>query len=229
MAISLKEADRMIEVAEDNGVVLMVEQTLRFRNCNILTKKLIREGRLGKVCSVIRRRLSYSRTFPASWSRSPEQSGGWVLYGFGGHSVDLVLWVLDATPIQVFAQAVKNNPYWNDHDEVFIQMNLDNGAIASVLHSLNCQQNAWDLFAIGTEQSILVQEAKTLQIGREILEAPLDDKQGIPAALNEFAEAIRDGREPEASGRNVRRTMLALEAAKISMDRKSAIDVGSLS
>ena len=229
MAISLKGADEMIKAADENGVTLMVEQTLRFRTCNILTKKLIGEGRIGEVRNVIRRRLSFSNSFPSEWSRRPEQSGGWVLYGFGSHSVDLVLWVLDADPVQVFAYGVKNNPYWNDYDEVSIMMKLDNGAVASVLHSLNYrQQYTWDLTVIGTKGSILVKEGKTVQIGDEILETPIDRTQGIYAALKEFAGAIKEGREPEASGRNVRRTMLALEAAKISMERKRAIDVKDL-
>ena len=229
MAISLKEADEMIKAADENDVTLMVEQTLRFRNCNILTKKLIREGRIGKVCNVIRRRLSFSKSFPSEWSRRPEQSGGWVLYGYGSHSVDLVLWVLDANPVHVFAYGVKNNPYWNDYDEVSIMMKMDNGAIASILHSLNYQQEyTWDLTVIGTEGSILVKEGKSVQIGDEILETPIDNTQKVYAALKEFARAIKEEREPEASGRNVRRTMLALEAAKISMEKKIAVDVKDL-
>ena len=229
MAISLKEADEMIKTADENDVTLMVEQTLRFRNCNILTKKLIREGRIGKVCNVIRRRLSFSKSFPSEWSRRPEQSGGWVLYGYGSHSVDLVLWVLDANPVHVFAYGVKNNPYWNDYDEVSIMMKMDNGAIASILHSLNYQQEyTWDLTVIGTEGSILVKEGKSVQIGDEILETPIDNTQKVYAALKEFARAIKEEREPEASGRNVRRTMLALEAAKISMEKKIAVDVKDL-
>jgi len=229
MAISLKEADEMIKAADENDVTLMVEQTLRFRNCNILTKKLIREGRIGKVCNVIRRRLSFSKSFPSEWSRRPEQSGGWVLYGYGSHSVDLVLWVLDANPVHVFAYGVKNNPYWNDYDEVSIMMKMDNGAIASILHSLNYQQEyTWDLTVIGTEGSILVKEGKSVQIGNEVLETPIDNTQKVYAALKEFARAIKEEREPEASGRNVRRTMLALEAAKISMEKKIAVDVKDL-
>ena len=58
-----------------------------------------------------------------------------------------------------------------------------------------------------------VKEEKNIQIGDEVLETPLDDSQEIHMAMKEFARAIKDRREQEASGRDVRRTKLALEAA----------------
>jgi predicted dehydrogenase len=36
--------------------------------------------------------------------------------------------------------------------------------------------------------------------------------------LKEFIDAIRENREPEASGGNIRKTMQALEAAKLSIE-----------
>jgi len=225
MALSLKETDEMIKTAEDEGVILMVEQTLRFWKSNIVAKKLIREGRIGKVCNIIHRRLNFSKSFPSAWSRSPEQSGGWVLYGYGSHSVDMILWALETSAVQVSAYGVKNNPFWNDYDEVSIQMRLANGAVASINHSLNSQQFAWDVIIIGTEGSILINQRKNVQIGDKIINTPLDSTQGIPAALREFANAIREEREPEASGRNVRKTMIALEAARLSIERKEMIQV----
>jgi predicted dehydrogenase len=47
------------------------------------------------------------------------------------------------------------------------------------------------------------------------IEAPMGP--AMERQLGEFIEAIVQGREPEASGANVRRTMQALEAAKRSI------------
>ena len=46
--------------------------------------------------------------------------------------------------------------------------------------------------------------------------------------LREFVNAIADGREPKASGANVRRTMQALEAAKLSIASGQVISTESM-
>jgi len=46
--------------------------------------------------------------------------------------------------------------------------------------------------------------------------------------IREFGAAITGGREPMASGRNVRRTTALLEAAKLSMQTGQIVDAQSL-
>ena len=49
MATSLADCDRMIAACRDAGVMLQVIQTLRFRGTPARAKRLIDEGRIGKV------------------------------------------------------------------------------------------------------------------------------------------------------------------------------------
>ena len=132
MAISLKEADTMIDAARRNGVTLMVGQVLRFRQGNVEARRLIKEGKIGEPRNIIRRRLSKSGEFRSEWARDPAKAGGWVLYGYGANEVDMMLWLFDTHAKKVFSQARKNNPYWNDYDEISIQMELANGVIATL-------------------------------------------------------------------------------------------------
>jgi len=118
MAIALAECDDMIAAAEGTGVVLMIAQILRFRPANIRARELIRDGAIGEVRNILRRRLGESGEFRSQWARSPEEAGGWVLYGYGSHEVDMILWLTDSTPGTVFAQARVINDYWNDVDDV---------------------------------------------------------------------------------------------------------------
>ena len=214
MAISLKEADDMINAARNSGVTLMVGQVLRFRECNVEVKRLIAEGEIGEPRNIIRRRLSRSGEFRSEWARDPVKAGGWVLYGYGSHEVDMILWLFDTHAKSVFAQARKNNPYWNDYDEISIQMELANGAIATMNHSLNCDVGAWDTFITGTEASMYVTSDQILIDGKKT-DVPMGSAGGMELQLQEFIDAVREGRKPEASGVNVRRTMQALEAAKL--------------
>jgi len=214
MAISLEEADAMIEAAQKNNVCLMVGQVLRFRGANKKAKQLIKGGKLGEPRNMIRRRLGRSQEFRSEWAKDPKKAGGWVLYGYGSHEVDMMLWLFDTHANKVYAQARKNNPYWNDYDEVSIQMELANSMIATLNHSLNSVSGAWDTFIMGTEASMYITSEQIVLNGEKI-NVPMGPAMELQ--LREFIDAIREGREPEASGVNVRKTMQALEAAKLSI------------
>ena len=214
MALSLGETDAMIEAAGRNQVCLMVGQVLRFRGANVRARQLIREGRIGEPRNVIRRRLSHSRDFHSAWARDPAQAGGWVLYGYGSHEVDMMLWLFDTHATQVYAQGRMVNPYWNDYDELSLQMELANGMIATLNHSLNSASGAWDTTITGTAGSMYVANERIVLDGKE-MEVPMGP--AMERQLAEFVDAIAGGREPEASGANVRHTMQALEAAKRSL------------
>ena len=184
---------------------------------------------IGTPRHAVRRRLQYSRSPPVTWANKPEVAGGWVLYGFGSHEVDVTLWYLGSQPRRVYAQGSINNPYWNDYDEVSVHVELADGAIATVLMSINSQQSSWDCMIIGTDGSLTIREAKDITIGGEVIKTPLKPGGGIEAALREFASSVREGREPEASGRDVLRTMWTLEAAKASLRERRVISVKDLS
>ncbi len=227
MATSLGETDDMIAAAEAAGVVLMVGQILRFRPANIKARELIRDGAIGEVRNILRRRLGKSGEFRSKWARKPEEAGGWVLYGFGAHEVDMILWLSDGEAETVYAQARVNNQYWNDYDEITVQMSLVDGPIATYQHSLNTPFGAWECMVIGTEDAMLVDSGQ-IRFADYVVEAPLDSPASWRAQVGEFARAIREGDEPEASGWNVRKTMAALEAAKLSIRDGVAIDASAL-
>ncbi|MEA3400265.1 MAG: Gfo/Idh/MocA family oxidoreductase [Armatimonadota bacterium] len=227
MAVSLQEADDMIAAAEAAGVVLMIAQILRFRQANIRARELIGEGAVGEVRNVLRRRLGRSEGFRSEWARRPEEAGGWVLYGYGSHEVDMILWLTQAGATDVYAQARRNNPYWNDIDELTVQMALGDGAMATYQHSLNTPFGAWGCMIIGTEAAMLV-GSEQIQVDGESIDVPLDSTAAWRAQVGEFARAVLEGGEPEASGRDVRRTMAALEAARLSIRDGVVVDASKL-
>jgi len=226
MALSVKEADEMIAAAEENNITLMVGQVLRFRKINQQLKEIVESGELGEVRNLMRRRISPARTFEGpDWYVKPGES--FILFNFGSHEMDIMLWLVNSRAEKVFAQGIVVNPEFNDYDEVCIQMKLSNGAVGTLQLSRSVARGAWDMHIIGTKQSIYC-DSKTIVIdGRQIIvEAPR--RADRVAELQEFASALIEGREPEASGRDVRRTIQALEAAKISLERGTVVDAASL-
>lgn len=88
------------------------------------------------------------------------------------------------------------------------------GTIASLNHSLNSASEAWDTTITGTAGSMYVANERIVLDEHE-MEVPMGP--AMERQLREFVDAIAGGREPEASGANVRRTMQALEAARLSL------------
>jgi len=229
MAISLKECDEMIRAAEENGTVLMVAQVLRRYQAHTTAKSLIREGRIGRIYSVVRRRMSYGKEnldrYP--WASKPEIAGGWLLYGFGAHEFDAILWLMDTKAETVMAMGGMNEACWNDYDEIISVMRLENGAVATMIHSLNSRNGCWDCTIVGSKGTMTVTNRSIVLNGEEI-KVEHDGAAGFRAQMKEFVDSIVNGSEPGPSGRNVRATMQVLEGVKISLNERRIVDVNEL-
>ena len=97
MAITLTDADKMIEVAKKAGVKLgVIFQTRYVKGC-VELKKRIDEGKLGKLLAA-RSYLSWSRPdeyYSASdWKGTWDKEGGGVLIDQAIHSIDRVQWLV---------------------------------------------------------------------------------------------------------------------------------------
>lgn len=93
MAVSLHEADAMIEAATKNNVVLMVEQTFRFVPAVDVAYHLVNSGILGRIISV---KSKFGTPGPdvwapgSDWFFSAQEAGYGSLLDVGIHGVDLV-------------------------------------------------------------------------------------------------------------------------------------------
>ncbi|HWT75866.1 MAG TPA: Gfo/Idh/MocA family oxidoreductase [Mobilitalea sp.] len=97
MAIELQDADRMIQVSKQCGVKLgVIFQTRYVKGCQEI-KKLIEDGRLGRIISA-RSYLSWSRSdgyyLESDWKGTWDKEGGGVLIDQAIHSIDRVQWLV---------------------------------------------------------------------------------------------------------------------------------------
>lgn len=92
LAMSLAEAAEMWRAAENNNVIHMISHNYRFAPAIQLAKKLISEGRLGKIYHV---RASYLQDwimdpgFPLVWRLRKEVTGSGALGDIASHILDL--------------------------------------------------------------------------------------------------------------------------------------------
>jgi predicted dehydrogenase len=93
IAVTLDEADAMIDAAAEAGVVLMAAHNVRFAAPYLAAARAVAEGRIGDVVGV---RAAFGHAGPQAWApgstwfREPAVSGGGALLDLGIHVADLL-------------------------------------------------------------------------------------------------------------------------------------------
>ena len=100
MAGSAAEAERMIDMAKSKGLMLTVNQTLRYQADTVAVRKLIEAGTIGDVVSIYRgQNQAKGRDDWQIWKKY----GGGAVANLGSHFIDAVLYLLKAKPKSVSA------------------------------------------------------------------------------------------------------------------------------
>lgn len=92
LAMTVPEAERMVEAAKKNNVVHMICHNYRFAPAVQYAKKLISEGRLGKIYHMRAQYLQdwiMDPSFPLVWRLRKEVTGSGALGDIGAHIIDL--------------------------------------------------------------------------------------------------------------------------------------------
>ena len=97
MALTLAEADMMIEAAGKSKVNLMVGQVLRHAPGVIGARERFRNGELGRPLHVMDRRLANCPAPPTDWWESSVKTGGLIVGLNIPHSTDSILWILETS------------------------------------------------------------------------------------------------------------------------------------
>jgi len=141
MATSVAEAERIVAAVKKNGVKYMQAHNLRFDPIHTTIKKLVEEGRIGKV-SMIRRRHSHhfaidpgERERVLGWMTDPAQSGGGALMDEGAHAILWFLWMC-GRPHSVTARMSTVTSGLKVEDNAMLLFDFPGG-------SIGCLQTSW--------------------------------------------------------------------------------------
>jgi predicted dehydrogenase len=217
-APSLAEAREAVELAERNGLVLMVSQNYRFYPAAQTAAALIREGALGPVGAVRVQFHRYANLQPRGAHRHYTLRHP-LLLDMSIHHFDLMRFVLGQEPTVVSCHAW--NPPWSNFDEAAAAsavISFDGGAVVTYEGSwvstapptrwagewaIECAGGVISWTGRGEDSS--VDDAVTVRPrGKRPRRVELPavrywDRGGSLAA---FAAAVREGAEPPTSGRD---------------------------
>jgi len=91
MALTLGDAEKMKEVAEETGRILMVGHLLEYHSAVLKLREMIDSGELGKINYIYSNRLNFGKV------RTEENA----LWSFAPHDVAVILRLMDHAPVEV--------------------------------------------------------------------------------------------------------------------------------
>lgn len=132
MAISIEEANRMVEAVERNGVVYVQGHSRIHRAYTRKMGEVIASGRLGKVIQVTA--LMYNDWIQRPWevhTVDPKRGGG-VVFRQGPHQMDVVRYLAGGMGRSVRAATGKWQPYYDVEGDYWAYMDFESGASALI-------------------------------------------------------------------------------------------------
>jgi predicted dehydrogenase len=221
MASSVAEADAIIAAAADAERVLMVGQMRRFSPAYRRARELIDAGRIGRPLQLLDWLLEPPRRPPSfkPWYASAEAAGGGLILSsvWGPHAVDGALWLFDRPAVTAYCAAQHNDPRYEGESAYLLTLRLAGGGLASIANSFDTTVPLASTVLLGSEGTLTMTEGGGLALNGEAIDLTSAPPGGATGVLREFWRAIATGTEPSCSGRDVRRTVAALDAAKRSI------------
>jgi predicted dehydrogenase len=241
MAMNVQEAEQMAEAAEESGVVLMVGQSRRFFKPVMESIRCIRSGEIGSLININALLLAHMDKPATDWWKDDAKIGGFIIPLWGSHILDYIVWAYGKLPESVYAQGISNNPNWSGEDEVSISLRFGAGQMATVLMSFNAgcrptdeeglsgrriwstQNSIYERHMIGANGMLQLSDEYELRLNGETVEKEERTNANFTRQLEEFADAIREGRRPLASGQEIVGVMRVMDAAFESMRTKEVV------
>ena len=215
MAMTIEEADRMVDACERAGVTLGIVSQHRFRRTPVAAKRAIDEGRIGEV------RMAQVRGVLPPWN-PPKANVPWA--DLGMHLCDILRWLVgsDAEPPDQTAMAMYR---------------FRSGVLAHVWFSYEIPEPGlggnMQFLVTGSDAMVDLKSYTTARLSRpdgwNVIETqpadhPTDDLHPIRMEpygkqFTDFVEAVRTGRPTMISGHDGRQTMAMVDGAMRSAAR----------
>jgi myo-inositol 2-dehydrogenase/D-chiro-inositol 1-dehydrogenase len=233
LAMTLEEADEMIDACRRQGVLLLYAEELFFTPKYVRAKEMADQGAFGKVHLV---KQSEKHFGPHSdWFWDVNRSGGGVLMDMGCHGIAFCYWFLGRPKIaSVYAHLgtyVHGDKTLGD-DEAICILEFENGALGLV-------ENSWarrggmddriEVYGEGGLTSANLHMGNALPtyseygFGYAVEKAPTTKgwtwpvfeelwNYGFPHEMRHFARCVRGKEEPQATGEDGRAVLEAIYA-----------------
>jgi predicted dehydrogenase len=240
IALTLDEADELIELAEDRDLKFTIGYSQRFNDKQALVKRSLEDGTLGEpISALISRHIT---------RKLGDKIGGRIVLSPAAmeatHDIDFILWCLQpARPVRVYAQTVEQvmQPKYGTSDCVWMIITMDTGVVVTIGAGWILPpgypnfSSTWIEF-IGSEGALLLDDSHrdvALSTMSEGTVFPLSTMPGEPVGhvysgpmepetIN-FLEAVALDRDVVVKPREAREAMEVYLAADLSAERNEPV------
>lgn len=240
LALSAAEGEAILAAARSSGCRAMCAQSLRWDPKFRALKRILDEGRIGTPV--------YIRfCLPASPFWTQDQAGeyrdrgpDWLLLHNGMHSLDLLSWLLNSTPVRVYARSHPGQQWLPVHEYVTCSIRFANGAIAHSEENRIMQPPGYpfhcEVYVVGTKGTIDLSDRLTHAVslynsagyhlpGAHTTWSPDDPDMPFAGEIREFVRAIRTGGDLPVPLEFSLGVLRAVLAAAESLHRGEAVEV----
>ena len=242
MALTLEEADELIEIAAQKGLKFTIGYSQRFNSKQALVKRSLRDGTLGEPVSVLISR-HITRNLGDKISGRIKLSPAAME---ATHDIDFALWALEPRkPIRVYAQAAEivQKPKYGVADCMSIVITMDDGVVVTIGAGWILPpgypnfSSTWMEF-IGSEGALLMDDSHKDIVMNTMSDGvvfPLSTMPGEPVdhvyagpmerETTHFIEAVALDRPVMVTPVQARSAMEVYMAADLSAERNQVVDL----
>jgi len=216
LAMSVDDANRMIEAAAARGRVLATNHHLRASDCHRQMRALIAAGAIGRVHGVQVSHAVYLPPHLQGWRLDRPEAGGGVMLDILVHDTDLLRFLLQAEPRRIYTSASQAGlGRGSVEDSAMSVIEFDGGVLAQAHQSFVAPHALTRLHVLGTEGNLYAQASLT-QAGAGRLwlrdsegerELPVQPVDLYEAGFSAFVRACAGDGVPLASGTDGARAM----------------------
>ena len=230
-ALNLADLDAMIAATEGRELSLMVGQTVRFQPSIATIAQSIRGGDIGTP------RLTHVSWYTGyvwpggwrGWQLDAAKSGGHPLHN-GSHCIDLAIWLLQRTPVRVFARSFPSYAaQMSVHDSFQLTVKFDDGSLALLEISYSLRKHADMLRRIvvaGSEGTLAHSTDDDPGLTSDgARPAPSSVEGAMATQLGHWIDLIEGRAEPIVKTSEVRASLATGLAAQRSLDTGRAIEL----
>lgn len=229
ITLDVKEAQELVEIAENNKSILMVGHLLKYHPAVIKLKKFVDDGELGDIYYMYSTRVNLGQI------RRDENA----LWSLGPHDISVMLYMVDDEPIEVTA---KGESYLREgvEDVVFVSMKFKSKVVGHMQLSWLDPHKVRKLTVVGSKKMITLDDMEpmeklklydkgahipeydtygeyiSLRFG-DICIPMVDGGEPLRTECQHFIDCIRNREKPISDGRDGLRVLKVLDAAQRSM------------
>jgi len=244
LALTLEEADEMIDACKKKGLLLMYAEQLCFAPKYERCRTLVEAGAVGSVYMI---KQSEKHSGPHSeWFYKKETAGGGVLMDMGCHALAWFRWMNKNNPVKSVYADVKTVMHDTDCDDNTLTIiEFENGVTALAENSWARHGGMDDRIEIYGDKGVIYAD---LFKGNSALTFSLDGydyasekagdskgwtftifeevfNQGYPHELKHFISCVREGKQPLVTGEDGRAVLEMIYAAYASAKKGAKVNL----